>query len=78
MNQYFNDELGLFHTKVNFDTSEENSCCIFNMAIFSKFFGDIMSQIIKQNAGKKIKYFLEFSFIKIFNLLESYFLRTGL
>ena len=43
MNQYFNDELGLFHTEVNFDTSEENSCCIFKMATFSKFFGDIMS-----------------------------------
>ena len=35
-----------------------------------------MSHIIRLNAGKKI--FQNFSLIKIFNLLESYFLRTSL
>ena len=46
-----------YFTEVSFDTSEGNQLIkyhIFKMAIFQKFFGDFMSHIIKQNAGKKI------------------------
>ena len=37
----------------------KTSCHIFKMAIFSKFFVDVMTHIIKDNAGKRIKLFLE-------------------
>ena len=30
-------------------------CHIFKMAIFQKFFGDLMTYIIREYAGKKIK-----------------------
>ena len=33
---------------------KKTSCHIFKMAIFSKFFGNAMSHIIRQNAGRKI------------------------
>ena len=39
---------------------KKTSCHIFNMAIFSKLFGDIISHIIRWNAGKKINWFLNF------------------
>jgi hypothetical protein len=39
------------------------------MAIFSKFFGDLMSHIIREYAGKKIKLFLNVSPLRIVNIL---------
>jgi hypothetical protein len=39
----------------------EISSHIFKMAIFSKFFDDFLSHIMRLNAGNKIKYFLKFS-----------------
>jgi hypothetical protein len=45
---------------------EETSCHIFKMAIFSKFFGDLMTYIIREYAGKKI---LDLSSLTIVNLL---------
>ena len=56
MNQYFNDKSIIFLTKVNFDNFKETSCChIFKMVIFSKFFGDLITYIIREYAGKKMK-----------------------
>ena len=44
------------------------------MAIFPKFFGDFMWHIIRQNAGEKIKYFLElFINKKLITLLSDSF-----
>ena len=40
---------------------KETSSPIFKIAIFSKFFGNFMSHIIRLNAGKRIKHFLNFS-----------------
>ena len=39
----------------------ETSSPIFKTTIFSKFFGNFMSHIIRLNAGKRIKHFLNFS-----------------
>ena len=36
----------------------EISCHIFKLAIFSKFFGDLMSQIIREYADEEMKSFL--------------------
>ena len=47
----------------------KTSCPIFKMAIFSKFFGDAMSHILGQNAGKKINTISEL-FIKQKNLFN--------
>ena len=44
---------------------------IFKMAIFSKFFGDVISHIIREHAGKRMYFFK--LFIKILNLLLSPF-----
>jgi hypothetical protein len=38
------------------------------MAIFSKFFGDVMSHIIRYNAGEKLKLILEILLNKKLNL----------
>jgi hypothetical protein len=35
--------------------SEKLSCHISKLAIFSKFFGDLMSHIIREYAGKEMK-----------------------
>ena len=37
----------------------KTSCHIFKMAIFSKFFVDVMTHIIRDNAAKRIKLFFE-------------------
>ena len=52
---------------------KKTSCHTFKMTIFSKFFVDVMTHIIRENAGKRMKYFLNFSLIKIVNLLWSLF-----
>ena len=39
------------------------------MAIFSKFFGDLITYIMSNYAGKKIKKILNLSFLTIVNLL---------
>ena len=36
-----------YFTEVSFDTSEENKLSFFKMAIFSKFFDDVISNIIR-------------------------------
>ena len=41
---------------------EKTSCHIFKITIFSKFFGDVMNQIIRKNAGKRTKKILIFFF----------------
>ena len=40
------------------------SCRFFKMDIFSKFFGDFMTHMIRENAGKKMKKFWFFFSIK--------------
>jgi hypothetical protein len=56
----------------------EISCHIFKLAIFSKFFGDLMSHIIRECAGKETKYFLNVSPLKIMGILLSLFKVFGL
>ena len=51
----------------------EISCHIFKLAIFSKFFGDLMSQIIREYAGEETKQILNISPLKIMDLLLSLF-----
>ena len=53
---------------MGFDSSEENLLSYFQNAFFSKFFGDIMSQIIRWHADEKINIFLNFSLVKILNI----------
>jgi hypothetical protein len=48
------------------------------MAIFSKFFGDLMSHIIREYADEEIKYFLYVSPLKIMGILLSDFLVSSL
>ena len=48
---------------------KEISCHIFNMAFFQKFFADLMSHIIREYAGMKIKWFLNVSPLTIMNKL---------
>ena len=48
---------------MSFDTSWETSYHVFKMAIFSKFFGAFMTQIIRLNKGKKMEMISEL-FIK--------------
>ena len=55
MNQYFNDKSIIFLTKVNFDNFKETNRHIFKMVIFSKFFGDLMSHIIREYADEEMK-----------------------
>ena len=48
---------------------KENSCHIFKLAIFSKFFVDLMGNIIRKYEGKKIEWFLNVSPLTIVNIL---------
>ena len=48
---------------------KEISSPIFKMAILKKIFGDLMSHIIREYAGKKIKWFLNVSPLTIVNIL---------
>ena len=48
------------------------------MAIFSKFFGDLMSHIIREYADEEIKYFLNVSPLKIMDILLSVFIVSSL
>ena len=57
---------------------EKISCHIFKMAIFSKFFGDLMSHIIKEYADEEMKYFLYILPLKIMDILLSVFLVSSL
>ena len=52
----------------------EISCHIFKLDIFSKFFGDLMSHIIREYAGKEMEYFLNVSPLKIMGILLSLFM----
>ena len=52
---------------------KETSRHIFKMAIFSKFFGDLITHITWEYAGKKMKSFLNVSPLKIMDLLLSVF-----
>ena len=48
---------------------KEISCHIFKMAMFSKFFGDLMTHLIREYAGKKIFYFFNVSPLTIVDIL---------
>ena len=48
------------------------------MAIFSKFFGDLMSHIIREYADEEMKYFLYILPLKIMGILLSVFLVSSL
>ena len=48
------------------------------MAIFSKFFGDLMSHIIREYANEEMKYFLYTLPSKIMGILLSVFLVSSL
>ena len=48
---------------------KEISCHIFNVAFFQKFLADLMSHIIREYTGKKIKWFLNVSPLTIMNIL---------
>ena len=48
------------------------------MAIFSKFFGDLMSHIIREYADEEIKYVLNVSPLKIMDILLSVFMVSSL
>ena len=54
------------------------SCHMFKMPIFPKFFGDIMSHIIRSHADEKIKYFVELFISKNFEYTFSLSLVIGL
>ena len=54
-------------TEVSFATSKGNH--IFKMAIFSKFFGDLMTHKIGEYAGKEIKHFFNVLPVTIANIL---------
>ena len=45
-------------TEVSFATSEGNQLSYFQNGYLKKIFGDLMSHIIREYAGKKIKLFL--------------------
>ena len=55
-----------------------NSCHIFKIAIFSKFFGDLMSHIIREYADEEIIYFLYILPLKMMDVLLSVFLVSSL
>ena len=57
---------------------KETSCHIFKMAFFSKFFGDLITHITREYAGKKIKSFLNVSPLKIMDILLSVFMVSSL
>ena len=48
------------------------------MDIFSKFFGDLMSHIIREYADEEMKYFLYILSLKIMDILLSVFLVSSL
>ena len=52
----------------------EISCHIFKLALFSKFFSDLMSHMIREYAGKEMKWFLNLSSIKIMDIILSPFM----
>ena len=54
------------------------SCHIFKLAIFSKFFGDLMTHIIREYADEEMKYFLYILPLKIMGILLSVFLVSSL
>ena len=58
----------------------EISCHIFRLAIFSKFFGDLMSHIIREYAEEyeEMKHFLYNLPLKIMGILLSVFLVSSL
>ena len=58
----------------NMTPQKEISCHIFKLAIFSKFFDDLMSHIIREYAGKEMKYFPNVSPLKIMDILLSPFM----
>ena len=76
---YFQAGFFLFFTNAYFlpkwllTPQREINCHIFKMAIFSKFFGDLMSHIIREYADEEIKYFLNVSPLKIVDILLSPF-----
>ena len=56
----------------------EISCHIFKLALFSKFFGDLMSHIIREYADEEMKLFLNVSSLKIKDNLLSLFMLLSL
>jgi hypothetical protein len=58
---------------VSFEASEENQPHTFKMAIFSKLFDDLVSHIIREYAGEKMKSFLNVSSLTIMDFLLSLF-----
>ena len=71
MNPYFNGKLCLFLTEVSFDTSKGNQLSYFQNGYFFKIIILILwaSHIIREYAGKKIKWFLNVSPLTIVNIL---------
>ena len=54
--QYFNDKLSLILTEVNCGTSEGNQLSYFqNCHFFKKFFGVLVSHIIREYADEEMK-----------------------
>ena len=56
----------------------EISCHIFKLALFSKFFGDLMSHIIREYADEEMKHFLHTLPLKIMGIFLSVFLVSSL
>ena len=56
----------------------EISCHIFKLAIFSKFFGDLMSHSVREYAGKEMQQFLNVSSLEIMDILLSLFMLLSL
>ena len=57
---------------------KETSCHIFKMAIFSKFFFDLITHVTREYACEKIKSFLNVSPLKIMDILLSVFMVSSL
>ena len=53
--------------------SKKSQCHIFKMVIFSKFFVDVMTHIIRDNAAKRIKQFFELFIYKKYEFIFVYF-----
>ena len=64
--------------KLILPSMKETSCHIFKMAIFSKIFGDLMTHITREYAGKKMKSFLNVSPLKIMDIILSVFMVSSL
>ena len=65
-------------TEVSFATYEGNQLPYSENGYFSKFFGNLITHITREYAGKKIKSFLNVSPLKIIDILLSVFTVSSL